>query len=384
MKAVSSWLCLGLSLTAPLAACSGASTREESARSTQSSTVSGELAMAEYGLSAPSIVAQSANGAFYVAPVDAQGRFDLTLPGAEVYRLSIVRGTRGAFVPVSRIRTPAGDSLWTRIDGNAQIELGLVRPAEASLVKKDRGRDHPEDDDGGVDDSLDDDAGVADSGDDHGGNDDDGDDDDCARACVPGGERDADLPYDVKLALGDTFQLSDAFLEKGPKPSAIVRVTMEGTPHRLSELQADAPFVVEALDCSHAGNRDTGRDRVFVTWQNADGSLETDHLDLRYCEASGKHRDSDDDSDEGSDDDSDDGDDDQCEPGEVPSPVCHDDSEPPISDCHGGSSDHMQEAEAPSADPEPGCEPTDPPSGGEPPATDPPVMPPPPPPPAPF
>ncbi len=37
------------------------------------------------------------------------------------------------------------------------------------------------------------------------------------------------------------------------------------------------------------GNRDTpsrldiGRDRVVVTWMNADQTQSTDHLDIRYC-----------------------------------------------------------------------------------------------------
>lgn len=36
-------------------------------------------------------------------------------------------------------------------------------------------------------------------------------------------------------------------------------------------------------DCTHVGNRDVGRDRVVVTWTNANGSTQSDHLDIRYC-----------------------------------------------------------------------------------------------------
>ena len=57
-----------------------------------------------------------------------------------------------------------------------------------------------------------------------------------------------------------------------------------GSAWRLSELHAGTSFVVNALDCTHAGNRAVGRDRVIVKWKNADGTTESDHLDLRYCD----------------------------------------------------------------------------------------------------
>ena len=99
----------------------------------------------------------------------------------------------------------------------------------------------------------------------------------------PSDPAEADLPYDAKVALGQTWRLADAFAEKGPQPARVVDVTMEGTPWRLNELKAGTPFTITQADCDHAGNRDIGRDRVFVTWENADGSRETDHLDMRYC-----------------------------------------------------------------------------------------------------
>ncbi|MBX7113785.1 MAG: hypothetical protein K1X64_05565 [Myxococcaceae bacterium] len=94
----------------------------------------------------------------------------------------------------------------------------------------------------------------------------------------------ADLPYDAKLSVGQTWKLGDAFAEKGSQPAAIVNVTMEGTPWHLEALKTNTVFTVTQADCSHQGNRDQGRDRVFVTWKNTDGSTETDHLDLRYCD----------------------------------------------------------------------------------------------------
>lgn len=98
-----------------------------------------------------------------------------------------------------------------------------------------------------------------------------------------GGER-ADLPYDVRLPVGTRFKLSDAFLEKGPLPATILSVGGEGTVWRLAELQSDTAFDVDDADCEHEGNRDRGRDRIVVTWLDADGTRESDHLDLRYCD----------------------------------------------------------------------------------------------------
>jgi hypothetical protein len=96
----------------------------------------------------------------------------------------------------------------------------------------------------------------------------------------------ADLPYDVKPQLGQTSTpVVDAFLENGTVVPTIVSVTMDGGGSwRLTELQNSTPFVVTQDDCDHQGNRDIGRDRVIVTWQNTDGSTSSDHLDIRYCE----------------------------------------------------------------------------------------------------
>ncbi|MGE0871134.1 MAG: hypothetical protein AB7P03_21395 [Kofleriaceae bacterium] len=139
-------------------------------------------------------------------------------------------------------------------------------------------------------------AGASHDGDDHhagsadGDGDGDGDgisdSDDCDEQ---EGEDDdsADLPYDVKMQLGDEVTpIADAFAERGGQPAEIVAVEMDGGSGdwRVTQLRAGARFVVTNDDCAHQGNRDIGRDRVLVTWRNADGSTETDHLDLRYCE----------------------------------------------------------------------------------------------------
>jgi hypothetical protein len=132
---------------------------------------------------------------------------------------------------------------------------------------------------------------IARDGDDHGSDadDDDGDgipnSDDCDNheGEDDGGQSDgAQLPYDVQLALGATVTpIADAFAEEGQQPASIVSVT--GATWRAAELSAGTSFVVTQADCDHQGNRDIGRDRVVVTWTNADGTTASDHLDLRYC-----------------------------------------------------------------------------------------------------
>ncbi|HTL36423.1 MAG TPA: hypothetical protein VL326_24995 [Kofleriaceae bacterium] len=130
-----------------------------------------------------------------------------------------------------------------------------------------------------------DDDGVADCDDDDDDNDGIDDDDDCDEQ--EGEDSDeADLPYDVRMNVGDSVTpIADAFAEEGAQPLAIISVEMDGggAGWRLAELQAGATFTVSAADCSHTGNRDVGRDRVIVTWRSANGAVESDHLDLRYC-----------------------------------------------------------------------------------------------------
>ena len=101
-----------------------------------------------------------------------------------------------------------------------------------------------------------------------------------------GGGQEADLPYAVMPQLGATATpILDAFASNGGvEPTAIVTVTEDAPAWRLTELLNSTPFVVTADDCSHIGNTGAaGRDRVFVTWTNADGSTMIDHLDIEYC-----------------------------------------------------------------------------------------------------
>jgi hypothetical protein len=159
---------------------------------------------------------------------------------------------------------PDDDNEYTSDDGGG---TGL-------LASPTEGDDHDEDGDGTCDgdDPDDDDDGID-------------DDDDCDEN--EGGDSDeSELPYDIKMQQGQTYTpILDAFAEKGTAAPQIVSVTFDGGGSwRAAELTAGVSFTVSADDCAHAGNRDVGRDRVIVTWLNSDGTTESDHLDLRYCE----------------------------------------------------------------------------------------------------
>jgi hypothetical protein len=153
-------------------------------------------------------------------------------------------------------------------------------------------QDVDEDGDGDPHDEADDDSGkhASASGDTEGdtdGDDHDGDgisdDRDCDEHAGEDGMRDG-LPYDVRPQLGQTTRpVIDAFTARGGAVPATYTVAMSGGNWRLTELQAGTAFAVTQDDCDHAGNRDRGRDRVVVTWTNADQTQASDHLDIRYC-----------------------------------------------------------------------------------------------------
>ena len=112
------------------------------------------------------------------------------------------------------------------------------------------------------------------------------DSEDCDSHPGEDGNPHSELPYDIRPALGATTQpIRDAFAENGgAQPASIDSVTMDGGSWRLTELQAGTPFLVTEADCTHAGNRDVGRDRVIVTWRDsASAATQVDHLDIRYC-----------------------------------------------------------------------------------------------------
>ena len=137
-----------------------------------------------------------------------------------------------------------------------------------------------------ADDDDEDDDGVSDCADDDDDNAGIVDDDDCDEQEGEDGDE-VELPYDVRMAEGQSVTpIADAFAEEGAQPQAILSVEMDGggAGWRLAELQAGATFTVTGADCAHVGNRDVGRDRVIVTWRNASGAVESDHLDLRYCD----------------------------------------------------------------------------------------------------
>ena len=180
------------------------------------------------------------------------------------------------------------------MDPNTGV-IGSCAPGDGSGSGSGTCHDIDEDGDGDPHDVADDSGSGGDhivasdgSGGDHEGDSDgDGipDDQDCDNHSGEDNDSHDELPYDVRPALGSTARpIQDAFAEKGAQPAEIVSVTMQGDTWRLTELQAGTAFLVTEDDCTHAGNRDAGRDRVIVTWRDvAGGPTQSDHLDIRYC-----------------------------------------------------------------------------------------------------
>jgi hypothetical protein len=260
--------------------------------------LTGAVSLEAYSVDNPVVIAVSASARQFLGAVQADGTFLVTVPTGDSYRLVLASSLgSGGFQIVSTISWTAGtETDWARVDGAGAIALGTIQPVATGALHTQSEGDGKDDADGGGNGGSGSGGGGGPSsrggGDDQGasgkgsGGDDHGDaSDHDTRECVHAGG-DADLPYDVHPPLGSTFQLADAFLFKGPLPSALVGVTMDGGSWRLAELQANTPFTITQADCDHQGNRDMGRDRVVVTWQNADGTTDSDHLDLRYCDAS--------------------------------------------------------------------------------------------------
>lgn len=301
----------GLALGAMLSACGGGAEQQRS--------ISGTLDLTALGRTEARLIATSAGGERIEQRAGSDGRFELELETEKVWAIAFAGAEQGddrvfanlVFGPAERrsgrVRIVAGEALdmgsvepvgedasTCRHLGEDGGGMGVVPSflvaAENDLAGSNaaddtqHADDHLRDRDGdGRPDALDeddDDDGLCDDDDDDGFGDgdageDDGDDGDDTRA---------ELPYDVKLAIGQEFQLMDAFLEKGAAPAEILSVQMDGSSWRLSELRSNTRFTVEQSDCDHRGNRDTGRDRAFIAWRNADGTTDLDHLDLRYCE----------------------------------------------------------------------------------------------------
>lgn len=256
---------------------------QENASTTR--TITGKLAIASYGgrLDNPVVYAMAAEDEkATIATVEPTGKFALTLAAGRTYQLLVAnRGAGGHLTIVSRVSWRAGANIrWAKISGGDSISIGNVRPVGTTLRTQTSGsgsggdgNDSSESSDSSESETA---SPSAPSGSTAGA---------CSGSGSGSGDGDScysDLPYDAKLPVGATYFLEQSFWEKGPSPAKIIKVEVEGG-WRAAELASNTPFVVTQADCDHQGNKDVGRDRIFVTWQNFDGSTETDHLDMRYC-----------------------------------------------------------------------------------------------------
>ena len=265
-------------LAVPFAVACGSSASEDVSVKDGPSTMSGSIALTAYTLDNPVVIARSAQGTSFVAPVSRDGRFRLVLPSTDHYRFVLASTLPdGSYRAVSELRWGAERSAWGSFAGTS-IDVGTVRPigTAGGVRTASRGSGSDGEASGSGSSSETETETETESG---------GDSPE-AESCYKPGK--ADLPYAALPGVGDTWKLLDAFLEKGAPPKTVLDVTMEGGgAWRLAELKSGAAFTITQADCDHQGNRSVGRDRIFVTWENSDGSKSTDHLDMRYCKGGG-------------------------------------------------------------------------------------------------
>lgn len=257
-----------LPLVTLLAACSQGEVDE-------ARTVSGRLTLANYATDNAAVLAQDESGAVIQASVLDTGEFTFNLRIDHAYRLLLAnRRVGGTYAVTSRILWPVGSGMWAKLSSGPTVDLGTIAPlsncdvAPAGIGLKKNGSD---DDSPEATETPESESSSS------------SETSPSTKACEEdrvSGE--ADLPYDAKIPLGAKYKLADSFLEKGALPKEVIKVELEGG-WRLKELQTGAEFVVTQADCDHEGNKAKARDRAFVTWRNADGSIETDHIDMRYC-----------------------------------------------------------------------------------------------------
>jgi hypothetical protein len=271
-------------VTIPLLVACGSS---EQAPAPSQRTVAGNVALSAYTLDNPVVIATGADGQVQVTPVRADGTFRLSLRTGQTFRLALA-STRPdrSYRVVSELVWGTDQARWGSVPvGAGALLLGTIRPIGASVVvaQSGSGSDYGSGSESGSGSGSGSDADA-----DQASSADEDTESDRAESCYEPGR--ADLPYDVRPPVRATFRLLDAFLLRGAPPAAIVKVSMEGSTWRLAELQSGAAFAITQADCDHEGNRGQGRDRIFVTWKNADGSVETDHLDMRYCKGGSSDR----------------------------------------------------------------------------------------------
>jgi hypothetical protein len=246
-------------------------------------TVEGTVDFRAYtGLDNPAVIAETRSGKTYIGQIQTTGAFRVAVPGGEPYHLFIANAVRtGGYRGVSDIVWGAKDSRWASLPkGMSVVNLGTIAPASGSTVaiKKDGvsgggGGSGGGGSGGGSSSGSSSSSSPSDSAD-------QAENESASEQCDAPGR--ADLPYNVRPQLGQTWKLGDAFLEKGPLPKAVLSVSMAAPAYRLAELQSGAAFTVTQADCDSAGNH--GND---ITWQNFDGTTESDHMTIRFCDGGG-------------------------------------------------------------------------------------------------
>jgi hypothetical protein len=143
-----------------------------------SRTLHGQISTADYSLTQPVMLIESASHLSYVANISSTGQFRIRVPAGQSYRVTLAnRTSTGSLALVSRVLWSGHGQnfVWAKVGTGSTIEFGLVRPLNAGAATAvgglstqttgadDQGQDNDDqcDDD---DNSQGDEQGQADSG----------------------------------------------------------------------------------------------------------------------------------------------------------------------------------------------------------------------------
>ncbi len=114
--------------------------------SVTSREITGKVDLNSYDLDNPSVVAESDDGRFFAASLEADGSFSLNVPSQQAYRLLLTNTTfTGNFSAISYIQwqTEVGYTAWAYCDNGGSIGVGTVKPPPGQTNCKSCGASKP-------------------------------------------------------------------------------------------------------------------------------------------------------------------------------------------------------------------------------------------------
>jgi hypothetical protein len=100
-------------------------------------TIHGQINVSDYSLRQPVVLVESSSHSSYVANVAATGRFSITVPAGQTYRVTLAdRTAAGPIALVSRILWSAKGQtfVWAKVAKGSSINFGTIRPMNGTTA----------------------------------------------------------------------------------------------------------------------------------------------------------------------------------------------------------------------------------------------------------